>query len=189
MALRELVAVLQQRLATEVRRRERADQRQEMLRAALSEAHTALRDAYEHTQHLRDELAAAEAQLSPPQGPDADGQRSLPATLKGARLLYVGGRPGHVHRIRAFVEEAQAEWLYHDGGVEERKGLLAGIVRRADAIFFPVDCISHDTVAVVKRLCRQAGKPYLPLRSTSLTSFIAALSRFERPGLEGSSLT
>jgi hypothetical protein len=68
--------------------------------------------------------------------------------------------------------------------VEERKGLLAGIVSRADAIFFPVDCISHDTVAVVKRLCRQAGKPYLPLRSTSLTSFIAALRQFERPAQE-----
>ena len=176
MALRELVAALQQRLATEVRRRERADQRQEMLRAALSEAHTARRDAHEQAQQLRDELAAAEAQLSPPQSPDADGQRSLPATLKGARLLYVGGRPGHVHRIRTFVEEAQAEWLYHDGGVEERKGLLAGIVSRADAIFFPVDCISHDTVAVVKRLCRQAGKPYLPLRSVSLTSFIAGFT-------------
>jgi hypothetical protein len=62
-------------------------------------------------------------------------------------------------------------------------------VSRADAIFFPVDCISHDTVAVVKRLCRQTGKPYLPLRSTSLTSFIAALRRCEWSGLEGSSLT
>jgi len=114
------------------------------------------------------------------------------ATIKrfhGARLLYVGGRHGHIHRIRAFVEEAQAEFLHHDGGVEERKGLLAGIVSRADAIFFPVDCVSHDTVAVLKRLCRQTGKPYLPLRSTSLTSFIAALRRLEWPELEESSRT
>jgi len=61
------------------------------------------------------------------------------------------GRPGHIHRIRTFVEEAQAELLHHDGGVEERKGLLAGIVSRADAIFFPVDCVSHDTVVVLKQ--------------------------------------
>jgi len=160
-----------------------------MLRAALSEAQTALRDANAQAQQLSDELAAAEAQLSPLQGANADSQRTLPAHLKGARLLYVGGRPGHIHRIRTFVEEAQAELLHHDGGVEERKGLLAGVVSRADAIFFPVDCVSHDTVAVLKRLCRQTGKPYLPLRSTSLTSFIAALHRFERLGLEGSSLT
>jgi uncharacterized protein DUF2325 len=189
MALRELVAALQQHLAAEVTRRERTEQRQAMLRATLSEVQAALHDAQEQTQQLRDELAAAEAQLAPPQSAEPDGQRSLPATLKGTRLLYVGGRPGHIPRIRAFVEEGQAEFLYHDGGVEERKGLLAGVVSRADAIFFPVDCISHDTVAVVKRLCRQTGKPYLPLRSTSLTSFIAALRRFEGPELEESLLT
>jgi hypothetical protein len=189
MALRELVAALQQRLATEGARRERTEQRHAMLRTTLSEAQTALRDANAQAQQLRDELVAAEAQLLPPQGAEAESQRTLPASLKGARLLYVGGRHGHIHHIRAFVEEAQAEFLYHDGGVEERKGLLAGIVSRADAIFFPVDCISHDTVAVVKRLCRQTGKPYLPLRSTSLTSFIAALHRFEWPALEGPSLT
>jgi hypothetical protein len=113
-------------------RRERAEQRHAMLRATLSEAQTA----------LRDELAAAEAQLSPPQGTDADSQRTIPTYLRGARLLYVGGRPGHIPRIRAFVEEAQAEFLHYDGGVEERKGLLAGIVSRADAILFPVERIS-----------------------------------------------
>jgi hypothetical protein len=180
-ALRELVAELQHRLATEVARRERAEQRHAMLRATLAETQTALRDANAHAQQLRDELAAVEAQLSPPQSTDVESQRSLPASLKGARLLYVGGRHGHIQHIRAFVEEAQAEFLHHDGGVEERKGLLAGVVSRADAIFFPVDCCSHDTVAVLKRLCRQTGKPYLPLRSTSLTSFIAALRRFEWP--------
>ena len=188
-ALRELVAALQQRLATEEARRERTEQRHAMLRATLSEVQTALRDTNAQVQQLNDELAAAEAQFSPPQDSDVESQRPLPACLKGARLLYVGGRHGHIHRIRAFVEDAQAEFLHHDGGVEDRKGLLAGIVSRADAIFFPVDCVSHDTVAVVKRLCRQTGKPYLPLRSTSLTSFIAALRRFEWSGLEGSSLT
>jgi hypothetical protein len=189
MALRELVAALQQRLATEVARRERTEQWHTMFRATLSETQTALRATNAQVQQLSDELAAAEAQFSPPQDAEVESQRTLAASLKGARLLYVGGRHGHIQRIRAFVEEAQAEFLHHDGGVEERKGLLAGIVSRADAIFFPVDCVSHDTVAVVKRLCRQTGKPYLPLRSTSLTSFIAALRRFESSGLEGSSLT
>jgi hypothetical protein len=189
MALRELVAALQQRLAAEVARRERTEQRHARLRVTLSEAQTALRDAQVQAQQLRDELAGAEAQLAPSQGTDGESQRPLPACLKGARLLYVGGRPGHIQHIRAFVEEAQAEFLHHDGGIEERKGLLAGIVRRADAIFFPVDNVSHDTVAVVKRLCRQIGKPYLPLRSTSLTSFLAAVYRLERPGLEGAPRT
>ena len=67
--------------------------------------------------------------------------------------------------------------------MEERKELLAGLVGRADTVFFPVDCISHEAAAGLKRLCRQAAKPYLPLRSASLTSFIAALPRLEQTGL------
>jgi hypothetical protein len=180
--LRDLVVSLQRRLATEVGRRERAEQRYALVRAALAEANAARDDANKRAQQLCEELAAAEAQLSPTAGGTAsESPHDLPLNLQGARLLYVGGRPGQVSRLRAFVEEAQAELLHHDGGMEERKGLLAGLVSYADAVFFPVDCISHDAAGVLKRLCRQAGKPYLPLRSASLTSFIAALRRCERP--------
>lgn len=182
MALRELVAELQKHLSTEVRRRERVEQRYEMERAALTEANAALRTANDHARHLREELDAAEAQLTTTQGPDADGPSHLSLNLQGSRLLYVGGRPGQIPHIRVFVESAQAEFLHHDGGMEERQGLLAGMVGRADTICFPVDCISHASVGVLKRLCRQAGKPYVPLRSASLTSFIAALRQgLERP--------
>ena len=48
---------------------------------------------------------------------------------------------------------------------------------RADLIVFPVDCVSHEAVTLVKRLCRQMSKPYLPLRSTGLGSFVSALAR------------
>jgi hypothetical protein len=184
-ALRELVADLQRRISTEVRRRERAEQRHEMAWAALSQANAALGAACDEARHLREELDAAEAQLSTTEGADSEGLCHLPANLKGVRLLYVGGRPGQIPRIRAFVEAAQGEFLHHDGGVEERKGLLAGLVGRADTVFFPVDCISHEAAGGLKRLCRQAAKPYLPLRSASLTSFIAALSRVEQTGLHG----
>ena len=162
-------------------------QRYETVQTALSEANAAPDNAHEEVQRLRDELAAVEAQLWTTHGVDGEETHPLPAHLQGARLLYVGGRHGHIHHIRAFVEEAQADALAVDRRQEERKGLLAGLVSRADVVFFPVDCISHDAATVLKRLCRQAGKPYLPLRSVSLTSFMAGLRRFEPPVLEGSS--
>jgi hypothetical protein len=182
-ALRELVIDLQRRLSTEVRRRERAEQRHEIVQATLSETNAALGAACDEAQHLREELEAAEAQLSTPTGGDSEAPCRLLSNLKDVRLLYVGGRPGQIPRIRAFVEAALGEFLHHDGGVEERKGLLAGMVGRADAVFFPVDCISHEASGNLRRLCRQAAKPYLPLRSASLTSFIAAVSRLELIGL------
>jgi hypothetical protein len=184
-ALRELVADLQRRLSAAVWRCERTEQRYKTAQTALSEANAALCHANEEVQRLQDELEAVEVQLWTTHGPDGDGTQPPPAHLKGARLLYVGGRTGHIQQMRALVEGANAELLHHDGGQEERKGLLAGLVSRADAVFFPVDCISHDATSVLKRLCRQAGKPYFPLRSVSLTSFIAGLRRFERPALQG----
>jgi hypothetical protein len=49
------------------------------------------------------------------------------------------------------------------------------LVSRVDAVLFPVDCISHAAMLLVKRLCRQAGKPLLRLRSAGLAPFCAAL--------------
>lgn len=37
---------------------------------------------------------------------------------------------------------------------------------------FPVDCVSHEAMATVKRLCRQMSKPYFPLRGTGMSSFV-----------------
>jgi Uncharacterized protein conserved in bacteria (DUF2325) len=58
--------------------------------------------------------------------------------------------------------------LHHEGGIEHSPTLLPGLVSRADHLFFPVDCVSHDAAATIERLCRQLEKPYCPLRTASL---------------------
>ena len=45
--------------------------------------------------------------------------------------------------------------LRHAGGIEHSSSLLPGLISRADVLLFPIDCISHDAVATLKRLCRQ----------------------------------
>jgi len=88
------------------------------------------------------------------------------------------------------TEECGASFLHHDGGIDDRGGLLASQVARADRIYFPVDCVSHNAVVVAKRLARQLGKRYLPLRSAGLTSFVLALRREgEALGMRGGSKT
>jgi len=47
-------------------------------------------------------------------------------------------------------------------------------------LFFPVDCISHDAAAAVKRLCRQLEKPYQPLRTASLATLVSALANMSK---------
>jgi hypothetical protein len=104
---------------------------------------------------------------------DADATKA--ARLDGVVLLYVGGRPNQVAHMRAMVERLGATFLHHDGGVEHHPNLLPGLTSRCSVVLFPVDCISHEAANAVKSLCRQGGKRFVPLRSASVTSLLAAL--------------
>jgi hypothetical protein len=97
--------------------------------------------------------------------------------LDGMALLYVGGRTHQVPQLKAVVERAGGVSLYHDGGIEHAPTLLPGLVSRAACLAFPIDCVSHDAVATVKRLCRQTNKPFLPLRTSSVASLLSGLAK------------
>jgi hypothetical protein len=56
--------------------------------------------------------------------------------------------------------------------------LLPGLIGRADCTVFPIDCISHDAMGMVKRQCRQSAKPFIPLRTSSLACLLGALAAF-----------
>jgi len=99
----------------------------------------------------------------------------------GAQVLYVGGRAHQVPQLRAVVERAGGALLYHDGGIEHSTTLLPGLISRADCAVFPIDCISHDAMGILKRQCRQSAKPFIPLRTSSLASLLSGLAAFEQP--------
>ena len=69
-----------------------------------------------------------------------------------------------------------------DGGIEDRKGLLAEAIPRAQLVVFPVDCIDPDSATNIKQLCARAGEGFLPLSSASVASLAAALAgdRYDR---------
>ncbi len=83
-------------------------------------------------------------------------------------------------QLKSLVEQANGHFLHHDGGLEHNPALLPGLVSRADLAVFPVDCVSHDAVAALKRTCRQLGKRYVPLRTSSLTSLLSGIIANER---------
>ena len=94
------------------------------------------------------------------------------------RVLYVGGRPSLLTTLHALAERLNMTLLTHDGGIEDNGGTLAAQVSRAELVLFPVDCISHRAVIVVKRTCERSGKPYVALRTASTSAFLASMSRF-----------
>lgn len=129
------------------------------------EAETALRH------RLEAELAAAEAVLADDPVENADAEAS---GLDGRTLLYVGGRPRQVANLRRLAARRGGHLLCHDGGIEDSLSLLPGLVGQADFALFPVACISHEAVSLLKRACEATGTTFKPLRSASLASFVQA---------------
>jgi Uncharacterized protein conserved in bacteria (DUF2325) len=126
---------------------------------------------------LQREVTALEAEL---QADEAD-QPGLGTEhdLGGLTVLYVGGRPGLIDQLKAVAARRGGTLLSHDGGIEENLAALPGLVSRADAVFFPIDCISHAAVGQIKKYCRDGQKPFVPLRTASAASFIAAISHHD----------
>jgi hypothetical protein len=177
--LQQAVASLEVRLARERERAVLFEQRLGALSAEV-ETETAARLAAERERDaLQSEVASIEsdigALLPGPQRTDPDA-----VELAGSAILYVGGRAGQLPQLKALIERCGGRFLHHDGGLEDNPALLPGLIGRADVSLFPVDCVSHDAMAVVKRVCRQAGKPYRPLRTSSLTALMSALAELAR---------
>jgi Uncharacterized protein conserved in bacteria (DUF2325) len=167
----DLVADLKRRLATAASRCKRLETKLEEFRSALVAERDARAERDRKNQELRQEIEAIEATLS------AIGDANEPPQrLPSLTLLYVGGRQAQIAHLRMLAERAGATFLHHDGGIEERKGLLQGHISRADAVLFPVDCVSHAAMSLLKSLCRHSGKPFLPLRNAGLAPFCAALN-------------
>jgi hypothetical protein len=122
---------------------------------------------------LREELEAAEHALE--RWANRRGEDAEPINLQDTALLYVGGRPQVIARLRPLIAAAGGELLHHDGGIEDGADVLARLLSRADAALFPADCVRHNAVLALKRLCRHAGKPLIPLRSSGLASVLRSL--------------
>jgi len=108
-----------------------------------------------------------------------DGDATTDATssdLVGRCVLYVGGRQSLCAHFRELVERRNGRFIYHDGGREDARAQLWDVVRQADAVLCPLDCVSHDAVDRIKRFCERNTKPLVLLPRASLAAFNRGLS-------------
>jgi hypothetical protein len=125
----------------------------------------------------QDEARALEAQLAALIAPADDAASIADASdLGGAAVLYVGGRTGQIPHLRALIERLGGTMPHHSGGSDESTASLPAAIARADVVVFPVDCVSHAAMFDLKRLCKQAAKPYVPLRGTGLAALLSGLA-------------
>lgn len=99
--------------------------------------------------------------------------------LYGKCILYIGGRGGNICRMCDLVNKMNGRLIHHDGGKEDSLTKLKGAISSADAVIFPVDCVSHSSALEAKKLCKKMVKPYMPIRSSSLSSLVTGLAEFK----------
>ncbi len=124
------------------------------------------------------ELAARRAMRVAELG-SCPGANACELKLPPRRVLYLGGRPSAIDRLKSIDGETNAEMFHHDGGPEQTVDLIDGLITRCDAVFCPVDCVSHGACERAKALRRKFEKPFVPLRSSGASSFKRALLDLE----------
>ena len=163
------------RFETEKARSRRLATRVEELEADLARVQRAAANQEKKYAQLKSELAGLERMVAPATdccARDANGGLDL----RGRVILYVGGRPGLVSQLKALCAERGGSLLAHDGGVEDSLVSLPGLASRADLVAFPVDCVSHSAVGLVRKACRDGSRIFLPLRTASVASFLAGVA-------------
>ena len=154
-------------------------QRRSTLEHKLSALDAAHRETSSTVQALSAECDALESMLQSGIDDVRDGAGESGATvdLCGRWVAYVGGRAGIVSHFRALVERLNGHFIHHDGGIEDHEGQLGRILGQADVVLCPVDCVSHRACLRAKRFCKRTAKPFVPLRSAGLSSFVTGLHR------------
>ncbi|NGZ86478.1 DUF2325 domain-containing protein [Duganella aceris] len=176
--LRAALADRDQKLALHTARRNEAEQRllAEQERNEILQA--SARQAGDEADTARLELRVLEQALM--QAMEGDAVAAALPPLDGKCVLYVGGRPASTATLSKLVAAAGGELLVHDGGVEDRRGLLATMLPRAQLVVFPVDFISHNAMHVTKQTCARHGIDCHPIRSASIASFVELMQRLHR---------
>ncbi len=123
---------------------------------------------------LQGEVKALEAELSVDE--ESDSATAVESDLDGRDDALCRRTPRIDRSIKTVVARRGGTLLSHDGGMEENLAALPGLVSRADAVFFPIDCVSHSAVGQLKKSCRDRHKPFFPIRTASVASFMAAIA-------------
>lgn len=176
--LRDKLTDTDQRLALHTSRREAAEQRVQQEQGAALALRRSRDEALAQLAQVQSECDALERATVDAAGGHGAGTRQASLDgIRGKRIVYVGGRPGSNAALKRLVQAAGGDFVVHDGGVEDRKGLLAAALPGADIVVFPVDCVDHDSMNTLKRVCERHQIDYHPLRTASVASFVELVGR------------
>ena len=112
---------------------------------------------------------AREGELLPHDGDDVS------IDLQGRRIICVGGHGHVIPQLRALTEGFNGRFYHHDGGIEDRRGILDDSISVGDVVVVALERVSHDATRRLKRRCRQVGTQIVWMRRASADAFEKAL--------------
>ena len=89
--------------------------------------------------------------------------------LRGKRVALIGGLNKASGHYEQTISELGGRCMRYEDSANQGHRKLASIIRQADVVFCPVDCISHGTANAAKKLCRSLDKPCHFLRSSGIS--------------------
>ena len=89
--------------------------------------------------------------------------------LNGKRVALIGGLTKAAGHYEQTISDLGGLCMRYEGSANQGHKKLARIIRQADVVFCPVDCVSHGTASAAKKLCRSLDKPCHFLRSSGIS--------------------
>ena len=89
--------------------------------------------------------------------------------LRGKRVALIGGLNKASGHYEQTIRELGGRCMRYEDRASQGQRKLASIIRQADVVFCPVDCVSHGTANAAKKLCRSLDKPCHFLRSSGIS--------------------
>lgn len=107
---------------------------------------------------------------------------AAPPSWQDRSVLCVGGRPHVIPIYRELIEQTGAQFMHHDGGLEDNPGRLDHTLAAADLVICQAGCISHDAYWRVKQHCKRSNKPCVFVETPSKHALEKALAQLLAEG-------
>ncbi|MDV6348474.1 DUF2325 domain-containing protein [Nitrosomonas sp. Is35] len=102
-------------------------------------------------------------------------QNNSGCRLAGRSVLCVGGRIKLYPEYNRLVKNCDGCFMGFHGGSHDYLEDLPQLLKQADMIICPVDCVNHEAFFTVKHYCKYSGKPCVLLAHSEVNTFEAGI--------------
>lgn len=105
--------------------------------------------------------------------------------LAGRSVLCVGGRIKLYPEYNQLVKSCDGCFMGFHGDSHDNLEDLPQLLKQADMIICPVDCVNHEAFFTVKYYCKYSGKPCVLLERSGVNTFKAGVHMLAAMAVSG----